>query len=96
MFDLPVTTSNDQREYRRFRKFLIESGFMMMQESVYSRLVLNTSVANTAIRNIRKNKPPKGLVQLLMVTEKQYSKMEFIVGESNDEVLNTDERVVIY
>lgn len=44
---------------------------------------------------INKVKPPKGLVQLLTVTEKQFSKMEFIVGENHNETIDTDERIVI-
>lgn len=38
---------------------------------------------------------PEGLVQLLSVTEKQYSKMDLIVGETKSEVLDSDERLVI-
>ena len=38
-FDLPTETPQDRREYTRFRKFLIKSGFMMMQESVYLSLI---------------------------------------------------------
>ena len=34
-FDLPVDTLEHKRAYRKFRKFLIEKGFLMMQESVY-------------------------------------------------------------
>ena len=45
-FDLPTQTLEDKREYRKFRKFLIKKGFLMMQESVYCRLVLNQTVAN--------------------------------------------------
>ena len=37
----------------------------------------------------------EGLVQVLRVTEKQYSKMEYIVGENHSQVLNNDERLVI-
>ena len=33
-FDLPTETLEDKREYRKFRKMLIENGFVMMQESV--------------------------------------------------------------
>lgn len=44
---------------------------------------------------MRKNKPSEGLVQLLSVTEKQYAKMEFIIGEATNEVLDSDERLVI-
>lgn len=44
---------------------------------------------------IRNNKPEEGLVQVLRVTEKQYSKMEYIVGENHSQVLDNDERLVI-
>ena len=30
-FDLPVKTVQDRREYARFRKKLVKSGFVMMQ-----------------------------------------------------------------
>lgn len=94
-FDLPVLTEKNRKEYRAFRKFLIKSGFMMMQESVYCKLVQNSAVADTISENVKKNKPSAGLVQLLKVTEKQYAKMEFIVGSSMSEVLDSDERLVI-
>ena len=37
-FDLPVTTAKSRRDYYIFRKYLIKSGFVMMQESVYCNL----------------------------------------------------------
>lgn len=94
-FDLPVLTEKNRREYREFRKFLIKSGFLMLQESVYCKLAQNSTVADTIKENVRKNKPSSGLVQLLRVTEKQYAKMDFIVGESNSKVLDSDERLVV-
>lgn len=93
-FDLPVLSSHNQREYRKFRKFLIKNGFLMLQESVYCKLAQNSSVADTIIANVKKNKPTAGLVQLLKITEKQYEKMEYIVGEAKSDVLDTDERIV--
>ena len=95
MFDLPVVTAADRKEYAKFRKYLIKSGFMMMQESIYCKLSPNSTLADAAIENIRKNKPEKGLVQVLKVTEKQYAKMELVVGENNSTVMDTDERLVI-
>ena len=94
-FDLPTTTSADLKEYTRFRKFLLKSGFIMMQESVYSKISLNTTAANILLDNIKKNSPKDGLVQVLTVTEKQYSKMEMIIGEKKSDVLDIDERLVI-
>lgn len=94
-FDLPVITEKDRREYRKFRKYLVKSGFAMIQESVYTKLALNQTVADSISENVKKNRPPSGLVQLLKVTEKQYSKMEYIVGENQNEILSDDCRLVI-
>ena len=47
-FDLPTETSKDRKIYSRFRKFLIKEGFIMMQESVYSKLALNNSITNAS------------------------------------------------
>jgi CRISPR-associated protein Cas2 len=95
MFDLPVKTSANIREYTRFRKYLIKSGFMMMQESVYCKLALNTTVANAVIEGVKKNKASEGVIQAFTLTEKQYSKIEFITGTENSDVLNSDERLVV-
>ncbi len=95
MFDLPVMTSHDRKEYTKFRKYLIKSGFYMLQESVHCKLALNSTMADSVIENLKKNKPEKGLVQALKVTEKQFERMEYIVGEKQSEVLDTDERLVI-
>ena len=95
MFDLPVKTSANIREYTRFRKYLIKTGFMMMQESVYCKLALDMTVANAVIDGVRKNKPMDGIVQAFTLTEKQYGKIEFITGNNNSNVLNSDERLVI-
>ena len=94
MFDLPVLTSAQRREYTRFRKFLLKNGFVMQQESIYSKLALNTSIALIE-DNVRKNKPSEGLVQMLTITEKQYGRMELLVGETNSEVIQSDERLII-
>ena len=93
-FDLPVQTSEQRREYAQFRKHLVKSGFVMMQESVYCKLALNMSVAGAIMENVRQNKPPEGLVQMLVVTEKQFARMEFVVGEVCSEIVDSDERTV--
>ena len=92
---MPVVTSENRRAYSKFRKFLLKNGFIMLQESVYCKLALNGTAVNAIIDNVHRNKPQEGLVQLLTVTEKQYSKMDIIIGEMKSEVLNSDERLVI-
>lgn len=94
-FDLPTVTAQDKKNYRRFRKTLIENGFIMLQESVYCRMFINPTAEKAALDIIRKNKPPEGTVQILSVTEKQFSKMEFLVGEYHSETIDSDERLII-
>lgn len=94
-FDLPVSTSEEKLEYSRFRKFLIKNGFLMLQESVYCKLTLNATVSESVVQNIRKNKPKDGLIQILTITEKQFSKMECVIGEYKSDILDSDERLII-
>ena len=67
----------------------------MVQESVYCKLAQNSSMADAIVENLKKNKPKAGLVQVLRVTEKQYSKMDFIVGDRKSDVIDSDERLII-
>lgn len=94
-FDLPTLTDQNRRDYRHFRKYLIKSGFIMLQESVYGKLAQNSSVADVIVENIYKNRPSDGLVQVLRVTENQYSRMDFIVGRKANGILDSDKRLVV-
>lgn len=94
-FDLPTETAKDRKIYNKFRKFLINEGFIMMQESVYAKLALNNSIVNSIKDKINKNRPPKGIVQLLVITEKQFSSIEYIVGNKTSNVVDNTERFVL-
>lgn len=94
-FDLPTITAADRRAYRKFHDMLIKNGFLMMQESVYCRMVLNGSVQKSVAEIIRREKPPVGTVQLMTVTEKQFAAMDYIVGECKSDVIDNDERLII-
>ncbi len=94
-YDLPSVEIHELRAYRKFRKYLIKNGFMMMQESVYCKLALTQTVATSIINSLKQNKPPAGIVQMLCITEKQFSKMEYIVGMKQSQILDTDERLVV-
>lgn len=96
-FDLPVETAQQRKRYRLFRKFLIKEGYLMLQESVYAKLVVNDGAAEAAIMRLRKNRPPEGLVQVLKVTEKQFAGMIDITGNRApyDEVDTTEEFLVL-
>ncbi len=94
-FDLPMVSAKDSREYRLFRKFLLNNGFIMMQESVYSKLLINNNSSALLKNKIRKNLPPAGLVQMLEVTERQFASIEFLVGKGQSKVVDSTDRVVV-
>lgn len=94
-FDLPTETSEDRRAYRRFRGGLVKNGFIMMQESVYCKLLLNATADQLAREAIRKLRPPKGIVQILTITEKQFSKIEYLTGHFCSDIISSDERMVV-
>lgn len=94
-FDLPVVEAQDRSAYTRFHTFLIKSGFMMLQQSVYCKLVNGAGMSEAVCRSLHKNKPPKGQIALLTVTEKQYARMDLILGEHTSNVVDSEERLLI-
>ena len=93
-FDLPMITSKDRREYSRFHKYLLKNGFIMMQKSVYTKLVINNVTSAAVKQRIRNNLPTNGIVELLEITENQFSKIEYLVGEEQQLVMDSLDRLV--
>lgn len=93
-FDLPMLTDKDRREYNKFRKFLISHGFIMMQKSVYTKLVINNVTSLAVKKKVSENIPPSGLVELLEVTENQFSRIEYLVGCEQSSVIDCIDRIV--
>ncbi len=94
-FDLPNVYSKDKRNYLLFRKYLLNEGFIMMQESVYSKIVLNSQQSIALIERLKKKTPKKGIIQVLTITEKQYSQIEYIIGKSNTKIIDNEERLIV-
>lgn len=94
-FDLPVLTEKQRKSYRKFHKFLVKDGYIMLQESVYSKLVINQTNLDSAVKKLEKSKPDYGVVQFLSITEKQYSSIQFLIGKENHIQIDSTTRLVI-
>ena len=94
-FDLPTLTNEDKRNYRKFRKVLIKNGFIMLQKSVYCKMMTSPSMEKSMKNMVHNNKPPKGLIQTITITEKQFVKMDYIVGEYTSDIIDSEERLII-
>jgi CRISPR-associated protein Cas2 len=81
-FDLPVGTKPERRAATRFRNFLKDDGYMMLQFSVYARVMRGEEAAEKHSLRVTKNLPAKGSVRVLQVTDKQYSRMKLLLGEA--------------
>ncbi len=81
-FDLPVGTKSDRRAATRFRNFLKDDGYMMLQFSVYARVCRGEEAVDKHLQRVTRNLPKKGGVRALQVTDKQYGRMRLLLGES--------------
>lgn len=81
-FDLPVGTKIDRRNATRFRKFLKDDGFMMLQWSVYARVCRGEDAIDKHDTRVTKHLPPRGSVRTLRVTDRQYARMKLLLGEA--------------
>lgn len=94
-FDLPTLTSDQRRAYRLFRKGLLKEGFLMIQESVYVRICVNRQSARFLEDRVAAMVPHDGVVQSLIVTEKQYAEIRFLSGTYIHDPRNSDERTLV-
>ncbi len=80
-FDLPVGTKAERRMATRFRTFLKNDGYMMLQWSVYARVCRGEEAVDKHVKRVTKNLPTKGSVRALQVTDRQYDRMRLLLGE---------------
>lgn len=95
-FDLEVDTNEKLRQYNKFRKFLINEGFIMYQYSIYVKLLLNPQISKLYIKKIRDNSPNTGVISVIVITEKQFSRIVDITGRRKSEVDDTLNRIIFF
>lgn len=82
-FDLPMVTKEEVRTYTRFKKALTKEGYVMMQFSVYYKVLNNREAALKHVNKLEKIVPKEGQVRVMIITEKQYANMFIIAGEKS-------------
>ena len=87
---LKVVDSDDWVDDKAYKEYL-----SCIKEHVDNGDKIDLFFTNYVYENVRKHKPANGLVQLLTVTEKQYANMEYLVGSSSGEYLNSIDSLVI-
>lgn len=96
MFDLPVVTDKERKIATKFRKFLLDDGYIMMQYSVYSRICKNNDDLTKHINRLKINTPKNGNIRLLQVTENQYNNIIMFSGTKKIEEDISIENLLIF
>lgn len=81
-FDLPVGTKAERRAASRFRNFLKDDGYLMLQYSVYARVCRGEDAAEKHVARLCRQLPTQGSIRALQVTDKQYGRMRLLLGHA--------------
>ena len=82
-FDLPVTSKPERRAAAKFRHFLRDDGYMMLQYSVYARVCrAEGRRGEKHVRRVVSNLPGSGSVRALQVTDRQFGRTQVLLGQA--------------
>ena len=81
LFDLPVILPEERKRASRFRLFLLDQGFDMVQFSVYSRFAASRERADALTRRIAQAVTQDGKVDILFFTDRQYQQIVSFRGK---------------
>lgn len=73
LFDLPVVEKDERKAATDFRNFLLDHGFTMVQYSIYTKLFSGKDACEKYYKLIANNLPAEGSVDILTITDRQYS-----------------------
>lgn len=80
-FDLPTNTKKEVRAATKFRKQLLDDGFIMFQYSIYIRHCSSRENLKVHERRIKNILPGAGKISFLSVTDKQFGSMLIFHGQ---------------
>ncbi len=96
MFDLPTDTKKARKDYARFRKHIMRDGFIMMQFSVYARHCASEENAFVHSGRVREWLPPQGEVRVIIITDKQFGRMQVFYGKKRKKAETTPQQITLF
>jgi len=82
-YDCPMVTKEDIRNYNRFRKKLVNLGYLMLQNSVYYKYIRDLKRIEFEINKIKTISISDSNVIALKITNKQFLNINIIYGLFN-------------
>ena len=96
LFDLPMLTKEEHRQYTRFRNVLLKQGFNMLQFSVYARFCPSEEASDVHRKTVQRFLPPAGYVRLISITDHQFGKMQSFVGKKDTNAEQPPEQILLF
>jgi len=96
LFDLPVITKEERKRASLFRKSLLNQGFHMSQLSVYYKLLSGKEALEGYVREIQAQLPPKGKVDIISITDKQYEGIISFSGRTKGKNKQTPSQLMLF
>jgi len=84
LFDLPTGSKKQRSEATKFRNHILALGFDMLQYSIYVRVCKGQDIVDKNINKVMQHLPSSGNIRILQITEKQYGRMQILVGEEGE------------
>lgn len=81
LFDLPVLTTEQRSRATKFREYLLDMGFVMMQLSCYIKFTPSKEKADALAQKIGTEVPSGGKVDILFFTDAQYGNIQSYRGK---------------
>lgn len=95
MYDFNMQDEKAIKEYNKFHRHIQQLGFIMMQYSVYYRVVNTNSKADSFIKAVSKHLPSKGNVRILQVTDREFMDIKILRGNKKiNESINSNDRFI--
>ena len=98
MYDFPMKTGEERKEYTVFRKEIIKRGYYQIQKSVY---IVNTTTReklNIIEKQLSMLVPKNSSVRTLTLTDDQFNKIKVLSGELTfgEKILKKQNRILEY
>lgn len=96
LFDLPVLTQDERRRATKFREFLLDQGFCMMQLSCYLKFTAGKEQAEAVTRRIAENVPSGGKVDVIFFTDRQYEAIKSFRSSGQSSPPSKPDQLVLF
>lgn len=95
-FDLPVMTKKERKIASKFRQYLLDLGFNMVQFSVYSRACPSQEKVSSLIKKVSHRLPKQGKVDLMTITDKQFGNIVSFRGKYDDKLPEKNKQLLLF